>query len=141
MSEEIKIWLPGFVKGFELKIYNEKLYGNVLGFFENKQIELCIREKKKKASLSHHAYYRGIIIPACMNSELFGGWRKDEIHKLFAGMFLKDVMTKEINGKMKITETTLSTADISAKQMNDFIQEVIKWMAEQNIQIPNPETV
>ena len=133
--------MQGFVKGFELKPYNEKLHNNVIGQYEGKQVEYCIREKKKKVSTSHHAYYRGVLLPSCMNAEVFGGWEKEEIHQYFANEFLKDVKTKEIKNGACIITKILSTSELTSKQMNEFTEKVIRWMEQENINVPKPELI
>lgn len=138
MSEDITIWQQGIVKGFSLKPYDEKLYGNILGYFEGEMVEFCIRKKKKKPSKETHSYYRGVIIPVCMQSEKFRGWKKDEIHKYFVSQHLKDVVEKEINGHHVFIVTTMSTSDVSQRTMNKFIEDVRNELAQEGIVTPDP---
>lgn len=133
---DIKINLPGFVKNFNYKPYDEKMYYSILGFYNNKEVNLCITERKKNPSSNTHGYYRGIILPICQQTELFRGWRLDEIHKYFASKYLKDVVEKEINGMNVIIVTTLSSGEVSQKTMNKFIDEVVKELNENGIVVP-----
>lgn len=140
MSEtDLNIWQTGVVRAFKLVPYNPDLHANVLGFYNDKEVEYLIREKKKKPTLETHAYYRGIIIPVCMQSEVFGGWKRDKIHRYFAGLFLKDVETFEVGGDVHFQEHILSTSSISKKEMGVFIDEVRRYLLEKhNIVTPDP---
>ena len=138
MSEDIVLWQHGFVKGFKLKPYNEQLYANILGFYNEQEVEFCIRKKKNNATLESHAYYRGVILPICTQSEIFGGWSLDKIHRYFAGLFLKDVETFEIKGQVEFQERILSTSSISKKKMGEFITEVRIWLFQNGIETPEP---
>lgn len=139
MTNDLVIWQNGFVKDNILVSYNEKLHGQVLTFYNDEQVEYCIRKKKKKVSAAAHGYYRGVIIPLCSKAEIFGGWDVIEIHKFFANMFLKDVETKQIRGKVYIIETILSTSDISLQRMIDFISSVRHWLLQEDIDTPEPQ--
>lgn len=139
MSSDLIIWQNGFVKDNKLVSYNEQLAMDVLSFYNNQQVEYCIRKKKKKASPATHGYYRGVIIPLCSKAEIFGGWAVIDIHKFFANMFLKDVETKQIRGKVYIIETILSTSDISLERMIGFIAEVRSWLMQEGIDTPEPQ--
>ena len=138
MSDLI-IWQAGTVKGFSLKMYNEKLYDNILGYYSGKEVEVCIRERKKKVSPSTHGYYRGVILPVCLSAELFGGWKIDEIHDYFASKYLAEIKEKLIGDRTVIIKTTLSTGEISQKRMNEFIENVRQELTENGIETPNPE--
>ena len=142
MSEtDIEVWQHGFVKGFDLKPYNEKLHASILGYYNNHEVEYIIRRPKKRPTMESHGYYRGVILPCAQASNIFGGWNLEEIHKFFASEFLKDVITTEINGRIFITTHILSTGSISKKQMAKFIQDVIQWLAENGVtNIPQPST-
>src|SRR3990167_8574980 len=94
--QDIIIYQPAIVKNFKLMFLNDSLFKNILGFYEGKQVEVLVREKKKKVSKATHAYYRGVLLPACMNSEVFGGWKIEEIHAYFASKHLKDIQEKEV---------------------------------------------
>lgn len=138
MSTEIVMWQQGFVRGFKLNSYNESLFANILGMYEGEQIEFCIRKKKKKVTSATHGYYRGILLPFCLSSNLFGGWRIDEIHDYFADKFLGDIKTKEFEGKNVIIRTVQSTGELDQKQMNQFINDVRQFMSEHDISTPEP---
>ncbi len=141
MSEEnntdIVVWLTGFVKNFNLVPYDEKLYANILGYYNNSQIEFCIRRKKKNTSAATHRYYRGVILPIAKQSNMFGGTTIDNIHKYFVRKHLQDVVELQVNGMPVIIVTDLSTSEISQKRMNEFIEAVRQELLENNIETPD----
>ena len=139
MSEDIEVRQIGFIKGFKLVPYDQNLYNNILGYYNNKQVELTIRERRKKISTNTHGYYRGVLIPTVLSTEAFGGWDRHKVHKFFAHMFLKDIETIEVRGKIYIIETILSTAKLSQKEMNLFIDKVREYLLiEHQITILDP---
>jgi len=138
MSDDLVIWQSGFVKGFKLKAFDDHLFSNILGFYENKQVEFCIKEKMKKVSGATHGYYRGVLLPVAAENELFGGWTITEIHDYFAEKYLSDVKEKIMGQDVIIVKRILSTRDISQKTMNHFIQQVRQELEENNIHTPEP---
>lgn len=135
MSEDIIVWQQGFVKGFKLGPYDTELYSSVLGYYEGKQVEFCIREVIKKPSKEAHGYYRGIILPTAKNSETFRGWRIDDIHKYFTSKYLKNIIERQMGDHTVMIVTTQSTGDINAKTMNQFINDVIQELSELGIPV------
>lgn len=138
-DSDIEIWQHGFAKSGKLVSYNPILHENVLTHYEGKEVEYCIRLKRNKPTLESHGYYRGIVLPCALQSEIFGGWTLDRVHNFFANLFLKDIKTEEVGGKTYIVEKTRSTAGISRKRMTEFIDQVRNWLAEYNIITPDPQ--
>lgn len=138
MSETITMWQNGFVKGFKLTPYDPNLYANILSQFENKQVQFCIREVPKKPSAELHGYYRGIIIPTALNDEQFRGWRPDDLHKHFKGLFLKEVKELQMGTATVLIVDIESTGSISKKRMAKFLDDVIQYLAEKGITVPEP---
>lgn len=124
--------------------YNESLHNQVITELEGQEFEEITKLKHKKVSLDTHGYYRGGIIKECLNYEMFRGWEEDDIHEFFANEFLgyrrvlilhKDDGTIEQHPVPKIT----STSSLNQKEMNEFIEKVIAWLAQHNIIIKSPE--
>lgn len=87
-----------------------------------------------------HGYYRGgIIRTVCMQTELFGGWKEDDIHEYFASEFLSNKRMKRLNNwDIEITKVE-STANLGKRKMAEFITKVIDWLAQTGIEVPPPE--
>ncbi len=139
MDSDLEIWQYGVIRQNVLKPYNTALHSNVMQHYNDQEVEYCIRKKKQSPTQESHNYYRGIILGVCEQAEIFGGWKRDKIHRFFASMFLKDVEVKEIKGKTYMVESILSTGAISKKRMVQFIEEVRAWLDMQGIITPEPQ--
>ena len=127
------------------RIYNNPaLHDEYVKDLEGKEFVEVIKQKHKKVSNDAHGYYRGGVLGEAMNYELFGGWSRDEIHDdHFAPLFLSYKKTvKYIAGDETMfrekTETQ-STADLSSKEMFEFCEKCIQWLAEKGIVVHTPE--
>ncbi len=140
MSREMIIWQAGYISGFKLTPYDKTLYSNVLGLYEGKQVEFCIREIVKKASPQTYGYYHGILIPyLCSNVESFRGWLEKDIHNHFRKLFLQEVKELKFGDTIIIVVEPGSTRGASQKRMNLFIDNIKQWLFEQQITgIPEP---
>lgn len=138
-NTDIVVWQNGFVKNFQLVPYDEKMQANILGYYNNSQIEYCIRRKKRQPSVATHRYYRGVLLPLAKQSNMFGGESIDKIHKYFVRKHLQDVVELQVNGLPVIIVTDLSTAEISQKRYNVFIDDVVKELNENNIEVPEKQ--
>lgn len=135
----------GQVKNGTLIHYNFPLYSQTLSSLEGKEFDLIIKEKHKRVSLDTHGYYRAGIVKECMNYEMFGGWSEDDLHSFFADMFLKYtkmLIVNHDNGTTTQREITRiqSTSELNQKEMNEFIDKVVQWLAEHEIIIQSPES-
>ena len=144
MATTIVVKHYGKVVKREMKFYRPELLLSNLTELEGKEFEVTIKEKTKKVSTDAHAFYRGGIIKECMRYEMFGGWTKDEIHEFFADMFLGYFeMVKHFGAD---DETTLkevrkirSTSALNSKEMSEYCEYVIRWLAQHSIVIKDPE--
>lgn len=131
----------GKVTNGALVHYNWPLFKQTLSSLEGLEFDLILKEKHKRVSLDTHGYYRGGIIKECMQYEIFGGWDENDIHEFFADMFLKYTKTlirSDINKRILVTKVQ-STAELNQREMNEFIDKVIAWLANEGIVIHSPE--
>ena len=129
----------GQINNGELQLFNLGLWGNQIRELEGKEIYVEVRERPKNVTTDQHAYYRGAILPECLQYETFGGWEKQEVHEFFVDMFLSYTKVKIMNGIAKEIKVVPSTADISRKEMAEFIEKVLGWLAMEGIYIMSPE--
>lgn len=135
MSKKIDIRHLGVVREGQRIYYNIELHKKQLIQLEGKEFEEIIKEKLVKPSSDTHGYYRKGIIGTCLESEKFGGWEESEVHAFFANMFLRTTLVKEIDGKEYSIPYITSTGDLSQKEMNEFLEKVIAWLAQEEIEI------
>lgn len=127
-------------------IYNFKdLADETFRTLEGKEFELTIREKRKKVTLDQHAYYRKGIIGEALKNEMFGGWDKDEVHDFFSDKFLGEFYWKKYYDDYNKTTSQItdrkvkSTSNLSTKEMSEYMDKCIRWLAEHDIVVLTPE--
>jgi hypothetical protein len=124
--------------------YNDALHNEYVSSMEGQEFEEIIKVKSKRVSQDAHGYYRGGILGECMNYEMFRGWTRNEIHDLhFAPMFLSyTTSVKFIAGgeTMFRDETRIqSTSSLNSKEMFEFCELCIQWLAEHGIVVHTPQ--
>lgn len=124
--------------------YNRELHDEYVYALEGQEFEEVIKVKFRKVSTDAHGYYRGGILGECLNYEMFRGWTRDEIHDLhFAPMFLSYTRTiKYMAGDQTMyreKQEITSTSSISSKQMFEFCERCIQWLAERGIVVHTPQ--
>lgn len=113
---------------------------NLIAELEDKQVEVCIRERRDYGGLPHHRYYRGRVI-ALMGERMrdLGNEITDqELHKKMARLFLvRTVKNEEGHYEDRVT----STADLSVAEFAFYIDQVREWARENlDLDLPDPET-
>ncbi len=124
--------------------YNEALHNEYLADIGDQEFEETIKVRSKRVSQDAHGYYRGGILGECMNYEMFRGWTRNEIHELhFAPKFLMYWATiKYIAGEetMYREEPKIrSTSSLNSKEMFEFCEQCIQWLAEHGIVVHTPQ--
>lgn len=124
--------------------YNDALHNEYVSSLEGQEFEEVIKIKSKRVSQDAHGYYRGGILGECMEYEMFRGWTRNEIHELhFAPMFLTYTTTvKYISGgeTMYRDEKRIhSTSSLNSKEMFEFCELCIQWLAEHGIVVHTPQ--
>lgn len=138
---KITIKHSGHVKNGKKVYDNPDLYREQIQALEGRNFVEEIKEKKVNASMSQYGYYRGAILPTCHKSEMFNSFdKKDDIHdNYFAPQFLSYTVLVKLPGKTYEQIKVRSLADLSVDEMSVFIERVIAFLAENNIDVPAPE--
>lgn len=123
MDTDLEIWMDGFVKNNIIVPYNPKLHEQVLQHYDNKQVEYCIRIKKRKPSKEMHAFVRKVLYPISQSAEVFGGWTLNRIISFYK---------KEHFGNDK-----QSLADVNYEQMHSYIDYIVNMLATHGITVPD----
>lgn len=134
---KLQVKHSGVVKNGK-KIYDyPDLYSQQLFELEGKQFVEIIQEKKRKVTISQHAYYRGGILGSCYKSEMFSYMdNKDSIHDLyFAKKFLTHIETVELPNERYEVSVTRHLSEISTKEMSEFIEKVLAECADLGIEV------
>ncbi|MCC7514513.1 MAG: hypothetical protein IT212_07455 [Bacteroidia bacterium] len=138
MKPEIRHY--GIIRGAKRIYYNPELHTRQMQDLDGKEFEEVIKEKHVKPSTSTHGYYRGGIISSCLTTNEFAGWDKEEVNDYFCGLFLKRVVEKIFpDGKRVEVIHIGSTGDLNQREMNEFIETVVRYLAEKGIYILSPD--
>lgn len=131
----------GIVERGIKKYFIPELYQQQVQALEGKRFVEIIREVKNKPTQSQFNYYRGGILPTCYSAEMFNHLdNKDKVHEFyFAKKFLTHIELFEFKGEKREIEVTRSLADLSDKEMTDFISRVLAECDELGITILSPD--
>lgn len=128
----------GYVKNGILYLHNNKLYEDNVKSLEGRDIELTIEEKFEEKTTSQLGYIFGALWPSCQNTEMFGGWTKKEFKDWIESEYLSRDYMKHLNGKNKCIMVTDSLSNISKEKTSEVIQELVVFMTDNNIKVPDP---
>jgi len=130
----------GIVERGIKKYYLPDLYKKQIDALEGRRFVEVIQEVKNKPSPSQYGFYRGGILPACYESEMFSHLdNKDLIHECyFAKKFLTHKQLVVLKNERYEVDITRSLADIDDKEMSDFIEKVLAECADLGIYIMSP---
>lgn len=138
MKAEVRHY--GIVRNGKKVYYNTDLYLRQMASLEGKEFEEIIKERHKKPSKSTHGYYRGGIIASCLTTEEFAGWEPEEVNDFFLNMFCKTIIEKGFEDQKPVEIVHIkTTAEMTQKEMNEFIEKVIAYLTSKGIQILSPE--
>ena len=132
----------GRIKAGKLIFDIPDLYRQQVLELEGQNVVMEIKKRHEKPTLSQYAYYRGGILIACYQSEMFSHCdKKDDIHDdYFAPKFLSYKKIVEFKGEKKEITKERSLADLSKDEMKDFITKVLIDCDMNEIQVMPPET-
>jgi hypothetical protein len=125
------------------KVYNNpELYTAQLHQLEGQEFEEIIKKRTRKTTLNQNSYYRGAILAACYQSEMFGHFDKpDDIHDYyFAPKFLSiKKMFKDHKGNNVEVTKVISMSEMTVEETSAFIEKVIADAASMDIGILSPD--
>lgn len=127
-----------------LHFYKPKTFANCLSNHIERDVYVIIEDQVADKSISQLGFYNaGIIRDSCMNSEQFGGWEHFEIANFFEDMFLTEIIYKDrdtLTGKItEEVKVRLRVSMLNEKSMSEFIEKVIRWLANEGIPVKDPE--
>mgnify|MGYP001564807091 FL=1 len=105
-----------------------------LAKLEGKRFEESVRRERSQRSLQQNRYYWGVVIEILLT--YFEGYTKNELHEALKYKFLS-THEEDSRGLVKIG----STASLSTVGFVKYINEVVRWAAEEKIFIPDPGQV
>ena len=108
----------------------------VQGLVEKGDLELSVQPWRKEKSLQQIRYVHGVIFALCSESS---GYTRQEVKGLLKGEFLTEYVVSPSGTK---TAYVKSLADLTMKEMSDFIEECIILAAKHwGVVIPDADEV
>lgn len=129
MKDLAPIWRGNIEEG-KLKLTQPELFRKYLQSLRG-EVELIVRKWKKRRTSNQNNYYWGVIIPILCDSI---GYDSEEMHEALKWKFLK-------NREKKNLVTVKSTAGLSTVEFKNYIEEIVRWSAQEGIIIPDPNQV
>lgn len=129
----------GIITNGQKVYYNEELRLQAIADVgEGHEFEEVTEVRKIRASVDQFGYFFGGIIPECQEYEKFGGWTEKEIEGFFVDLFISEFIYKTMkmeNGSVKNIRIHIkgSLSGITKKEMSLFIEEVLRWLANEGI--------
>ena len=127
-----KLEYNGYVRGGVLFIRNRKDFENGVKRFEGKEVDIVVQKKRMVRSIQQNRLwwlYVTIIAESL-------GYEKDEMHDVLKFKFLKRERVIEKTGE--IIPYLESTTRLSRSEFSEVVESVIRWAAEMNIILPEP---
>lgn len=129
----------GIVKNYKLQFYNPQRYYANLRELNGREFENIIQEKKEDITLDQYGYYFGGILPTALQSNIFGGWTKDELDAYLSKKYLSKIVIKKIWNEIIEFRVTPSKTKISKKIFSEFIEKVLIHMEIEGIHVLSPQ--
>jgi hypothetical protein len=131
---EALLKLRGYVHNGKRVYDHPDIQKMVLDELEGKRFEELIKkEHVSKSSKQLGYYFGGIIAATCMKAEKFGGWTRDEIDDFLREILRPYKVVRSVNGKMTVEDKTDSLADYSVEEMSLFLEDVLNFLATEDI--------
>lgn len=122
--------VPVFVQDGILNFYNEKGFMELIGFMDDAECELIVRQKVPKRTLAQNRYYFGVVVKeiSAVASELHGKrFDEDKVHMDLCEMFNYKM---ELGLDMQYKKLVMSTTKLTIPEFARYIDDCITWAEE-----------
>ena len=123
------IWRGNVEKG-KLALHQKELFAKYLHSLRG-EVEIIVRKWKKRRTSNQNKYYWGVVVPILCDSL---GYSNEEMHDALKWKFLR-------NKEREKLPTVKSTSGLSTIEFNNYIDEIVRWAAQEGIVIPDPSQV
>lgn len=122
--------------------YHKALWDEQRDALAGKEIELVIKERHKRPSVSQFSYYWGGILRTCLQHESFQGYSNvEELHKqVFQPMFLAYQIRVVVGKKKYDKHMVKSLTELNKKETSEFIDNVLNFVAQEGVIVLSPES-
>lgn len=130
----------GHVDDGMLKIRQRRQFDDDLRMFNGKDVEITVKIKRSKRSISQNNYYWGCVINFVRNGLVDAGYNGITIkqtHGYLKDKFLRKELVNEKTGE--IMTTIGSSKELTKSEFMEYIAEIQQFAAEYlNVVIPDP---
>jgi hypothetical protein len=122
--------------------YHKSLWDEQRDALSGKEIEITIKEKHKRPTVSQFSYYWGAILKTCLQNESFSHYTTvEELHKeVMAPMFLCYQIRVVVGKKKYDKHMVKSLTELNKKETSDFIDNVLNFVAQEGVIVLSPES-
>ena len=118
-----------------ISFYNKELWNEQRNVLAGKEIEIVIKERHRRPTVSQFSYYWGAILRTCLEHESFQGYLNvEELHKCVMQPMFLGYQVRVIVGKKKWDKQMVkSLSELTKKETSEFIENVLNFCAEQDV--------
>ena len=128
------IKLRGTVENGKRMYDHPELKTAILQELEGKRFEEIIKKEHAEKTINQLGYYfGGIIAGTCMKMNIFGGWTKSEIDIHLRTILRSYKAVRIVKGKATIEDRYDDIGEYSIDDMSLFLEDVISYLATENI--------
>lgn len=111
-------------------------FAGYLAKLRGRDVEVIVRPERKHRSLNANRYYWGVVLAAGAE---WSGHDAEELHEVFKGRFLP---VREIVAPTgEVLTLPSSTADLDTEAFGNYVNAIIRWLAEQGVHVPQASEV
>lgn len=111
-------------------------WAGYLAKLRGKDVEVTVRPERKHRSLKANAYLWGVVYAAASE---WSGHDAEELHEVFKGRFLP--MRQVVMPTGELLDAPGSTRELDTEAFSEFVNKVIRWLAEQGVHVPDASEV
>ena len=134
---------PKPVPIFRAQVHDGKLvmreHGRWAGYLaklRDRDVEVIVRPERKHRSMNANRFYWGVVVAA--GSE-WSGYEPEEFHQAMKGIHLPRKRLVLPTGEE--IETLASTHDMDTEAFSEFVNRVVRWLAQQGCPVPDASEV
>ncbi len=124
-----------------ISFYHKELWDEQRLSLIGKEVEITIKERHRKPSISQFSYYWGGILRTCLQHESFSHYTSvEELHKeVMQPLFLGYQVRVVVGGKKYDKHMVKSLTELNKEETSKFIENVLNFVAQEGVIILQPE--
>lgn len=130
--------VPGEKRGDTFTLSQRKYFEDVIRQWPDGPITITAKRQRPGKTVRQLGYYYGIVLPLIAEET---GNDKDTVHAELKRMFCTErrEWVNKVTGETEQREYVRSLADLSTKEMAEFLDRVILWAGDLPLIIPAPD--